>query len=245
MKYKLFLLIVLLHAVFSLLCCQNNATTQIQINNEMTHIKIFQFNSFQVNTFVIWDDSKECVIIDPGCFPEAECNVLTGFIVENGLHPVRLLNTHYHIDHILGNKFLKNHYRLSVEAHQAGNPFWTNGEIWAATFGVNEDDLVAPDAYLQDGDVVKFGHSTLKVLYTPGHADGSICFYNENDRYVIVGDVLFHTSIGRTDLPTGNYDLLKQSITEKLFTLPDDVTVYPGHGPKTTIGFEKENNPFL
>jgi len=208
-------------------------------------IQIFQFNDFQVNTFVIWDETKECIIIDPGCFSKTECAVLTDFIAKNGLQPVRLLNTHYHIDHILGNKYVKGHYRLQVEAHQTGYPFWTNGAIWAASFGVNEDDLVAPDVYLQDGEVIKFGHSSLKVLYTPGHADGSICFYNEDDKYVIVGDVLFYTSIGRTDLPTGNYDVLKQSIEDKLFTLPDNVTVYPGHGQKTTIGFEKMNNPFL
>ena len=211
----------------------------------MTQMQIFQFNDFQVNTFVIWYDTKECVIIDAGCFSAKEYDVLTAFIAKNGLQPVRLLTTHYHIDHILGNKYLKDYYRLPVEAHEAGNPFWTNASIWAATFGISQDELIAPDAYLQDGDEVKFGRSSLKVLYTPGHADGSICFYNENDRYVVVGDVLFHTGIGRTDLPTGNFDVLKQNITEKLFTLPDDVTVYPGHGPKTTIGFEKVNNPFL
>ena len=208
-------------------------------------MQIFQFNSFQVNTFVIWDETKECIIIDPGCLSEAERNVLTRFIADHQLRPVRLLNTHYHIDHILGNKYVKNHYHLLVEAHQAGDSFWKNASGWAASFGLSQGDLVAPDAYLKDGDEVKFGHSSLKVLYTPGHADGSICFYNKNDGYVIVGDVLFHTSIGRTDLPTGNYDVLKQSIMEKLFTLPDETVVYPGHGPKTSIGFEKGNNPFL
>jgi len=229
-------LFFLSYLIFSLLCCKNNTMTQMQI---------FQFNDFQVNTFIIWDDTKECIIIDPGCSSKAECDVLTTFIAENGLKPVRLLNTHYHIDHILGNKYVKNYYQLAVEAHQSGNMFWEDSSIWAASFGVKEDDLVAPDTYLKDGDEIKFGHSLLKVLYTPGHAAGSICFYNENDRYVIVGDVLFRTSIGRTDLPTGNFDILKKSIEEKLFTLPDDVTVYPGHGFKTTIGFEKENNPFL
>ena len=211
----------------------------------MTEKHIFQFNSFQVNTFVVWDETKECIIIDPGCLSEKECKVLTRFIAENHLQPVRLVNTHYHIDHILGNKFVKNYYRLPVEAHQAGKAFWDNASVWAANFGMNQDDLVAPDAYLQDGDEIKFGHSSLKVLYTPGHADGSICFYNKDENYVVVGDVLFHTSIGRTDLPTGNYDILRQSITEKLFTLPDETVVYPGHGPKTTIGFEKMHNPFL
>ena len=211
----------------------------------MTKMRIFQFNSFQVNTFVIWDGTKECIIIDPGCLSEAERNVLTRFIADHQLRPTHLLNTHYHIDHILGNKYVKNHYHLSVEAHQAGDSFWKNASGWAANFGLNQDDLLAPDAYLKDGDEIKFGHSSLNVLYTPGHADGSICFYNKTDSYVIVGDVLFHTSIGRTDLPTGNYDVLKQSIMEKLFTLPDETVVYPGHGPKTTIGFEKENNPFL
>jgi len=235
--YRKFLLtMILLYPLFSLLCCKNN---------EMTEKHIFQFNSFQVNTFVIWNERKECIIIDPGCLSEKECKILTRFIDDNQLKPVRLLNTHYHIDHILGNKFVKNHYQLPVEAHQAGRAFWENASVWAANFGVNKDELVAPDTYLQDGDEIKFGNSSIKVLYTPGHADGSICFYNKNENYVIVGDVLFHTSIGRTDLPTGNYDLLKQSIFDKLFTLPNETVVYPGHGPKTTIGFEKMNNPFL
>lgn len=211
----------------------------------MTQIQIFQFNAFHVNTFVIWDETKECIIIDSGCFSETECGVLTRFITNNRLQPVRLLTTHYHIDHILGNKYVKNYYHLPVEAHQAGNSFWKNASVWAANFDVNEDAMVVPDAYLQDGDEIKFGHSSLKVLYTPGHADGSICFYNENENYVIVGDVLFHTGIGRTDLPTGDYEVLKQSIIKKLFALPDETIVYPGHGPKTTIGFEKANNPFL
>jgi glyoxylase-like metal-dependent hydrolase (beta-lactamase superfamily II) len=211
----------------------------------MTQKQIYQFNSFQINTLVIWDETKECIIIDPGCFSEQECNVLTHFIADNHLKPVRLLNTHYHIDHILGNKYVKNYYRLPVEAHRAGSPFWQNTSVWTANFGISQDDLVAPDAYLQDGDEIKFGNSSLKVLYTPGHADGSICFYNKDENYVIVGDVLFHTSIGRTDLPTGNYDVLKQSIKEKLFILPDETVVYPGHGPETTIGYEKVNNSFL
>jgi glyoxylase-like metal-dependent hydrolase (beta-lactamase superfamily II) len=233
---KISLTTVLWCSIFSLLCCKNDA---------MTQQRIFQFNSFQVNTFVIWDETKECIIIDPGCLSEKERTILTRFIADNQLKPVHLLNTHYHIDHILGNKYVNNYYRLPVEAHSGGSPFWENTSYWAANFGLKHDDLVAPDAYLQNGDEIKFGNSSLKVLYTPGHADGSICFYNKDEKYVIVGDVLFHTSIGRTDLPTGNYDVLKQSIKEKLFTLPDKTVVYPGHGQQTTIGYEKVNNPFL
>lgn len=211
----------------------------------MTEIKIFHFNDLEVNTFVIWDETNECVIIDAGCIAEPECNALTRFISEKELVPVHLLTTHYHIDHIMGNKFVKNTYNLPIEAHEAGKIFWEQGDMWANSFGIDPKELVPADRFLKDGDVITFGNSSLKVLYTPGHADGSVCFYNERDGYVIVGDVLFYSSIGRTDLPSGNYDTIKESIHQKLFTLPDNTVVYPGHGPKTTIGYEKMHNPFL
>lgn len=211
----------------------------------MTQIKIFHFNDLEVNTFVIWDETGECVVIDAGCATDYECKALADFISENGLKPVHLLSTHYHIDHILGNKFVSETYQIPVTAHAAGEIFWKHGDLFASSFGVDRRELIAPDKFLKDGDVVVFGAGQLKVLYTPGHADGSVCFYNEKEGYVIVGDVLFYGSIGRTDLPSGNYDAIKKSIHEKLFTLPDDTVVYPGHGPKTAIGFEKMNNPYL
>lgn len=211
----------------------------------MTQIKIFHFNDLEVNTFVLWDETKECVIIDAGCATERECQTLADFISENGLKPLYLLSTHYHIDHILGNKFVSETYQIPVTAHAAGAIFWKHGDLFASSFGVDKKTLIAPEKFVKEGDLITFGNSRLKTLYTPGHADGSICFYNEEDDYVIVGDVLFYGSIGRTDLPSGDYETIKKSIYEKLFTLPDDTVVYPGHGPKTTIAFEKTNNPFL
>ncbi|MDR0364369.1 MAG: MBL fold metallo-hydrolase [Bacteroidales bacterium] len=211
----------------------------------MTQIQIFHFNDLEVNTYVIWDETKECVIIDAGCVRDYECRELTDFIAKADLKPVYLLTTHYHIDHIMGNKFVKETYRIPVCAHAAGEIFWKRGDMWAYSFGVNKNDLIAPDSFLKDNDIITFGVSRLKVLYTPGHADGSVCFYNEKEGYVVVGDVLFYSSIGRTDLPSGNFDTIKKSIYEKLYILPDETIIYPGHGPKTTVGFEKEHNPFL
>ncbi|MBE9491531.1 MAG: MBL fold metallo-hydrolase [Bacteroidetes bacterium] len=211
----------------------------------MIKIERFIFNLFEVNTYVLYDETKESVIIDPGCYESAEQNRLKKFIEEKGLKPVRLLNTHTHIDHILGNQFIVNQYNIKLEIHEKGLIFLNKLPVTAVGFGMIVDEVPQPGNFIKNGDIIKFGNSRLKVLYTPGHADGSVCFYNEEQKFVIVGDVLFNQSIGRTDLPTGDFDLLNKSIEEELFTLPDDVIVYPGHGPETTIGFEKINNPYV
>jgi hydroxyacylglutathione hydrolase len=211
----------------------------------MVKISTFTFNSFGENTYVIYDASCECVIIDPGCeFPQEE-EELSGFIESNGLKPVRMINTHAHIDHILGNTFVCEKYNLKPEAHMAGIKFYETARASGSVFGIKVGKVIIPADFLKEGDLVKFGNTILKVFYTPGHADGSICFVNDEDGFVITGDVLFQESIGRTDLPTGNLDRLLESIQLKLFTLPDSYVVYPGHGPTTTIGHEKRNNPFI
>jgi len=211
----------------------------------MITVKQFPFNPFQVNTYVLFDETKECVIIDPGMQGKNEEEELTNYIDANGLKPVLLLNTHAHIDHIVGNYFVANKYNLQLNAHKDCVGFLTNAAAYADSFGLKMGAVKSIDNFVGEEEKIKFGNSTIQVLYTPGHADGSLCFYSEKDNFVITGDVLFNQSIGRTDLPTGNYDLLQQSIWEKLFTLPDSTTAWPGHGPETNIGFEKLHNPFV
>jgi glyoxylase-like metal-dependent hydrolase (beta-lactamase superfamily II) len=211
----------------------------------MIHIERFAFNPFQVNTYILWDETKECAIIDPGCYGHAEQDEITGFIKDNGLKPVRLLNTHCHIDHIAGMAFISRKYGLKPEAHPAGLPFIRHSEKTGFIYGFEKLETIDPKLPLKEGDLIRFGQSELQVVETPGHADGSVCFISYADKFVITGDVLFHQSIGRSDLPTGDYDLLIKNIREKLLTLPHDFKVYPGHGPDTTIGFESYSNPFL
>jgi len=211
----------------------------------MITIEKFVFNAFQENTFLLYDETKECIIIDPGCYEEHEKNHLQDFISSNGLKPVKQIYTHCHVDHILGNNFIIETYGLKPEIHEAGLQFLLRGHEQGRIYGFQMEENAPTDLFIKEGDIVKFGNSELKVVYTPGHADGSICFINDDQKFVITGDVLFRDSIGRTDFPTGDFDVLMQSIHEKLFTLEDDFTVYCGHGPETSIGYEKVNNPFI
>lgn len=210
----------------------------------MLKLQSFVFNPFQENTFVLFDETKDCVIIDPGCIEETEKKELTDFIQDHDLHVKLLLNTHCHIDHVLGNYFVKEKYKTNLLIHKVEDPILKAVRVYAPNYGFYQYQETTPDGYLEEGDVVKFGQQVLKVLFVPGHAPGHIAFYDENSRILIGGDVLFYNSIGRTDLPGGDFNTLINSIHNKLFTLPDDVKVYPGHGPETTIGFEKRTNPF-
>lgn len=211
----------------------------------MISIKRFSFNPYQVNTYILFDETKECVIIDPGMDNENEKKLFLDYISENNLKPVKLLNTHAHIDHILANDYVSDTFEIKLYSHRDSIQFMEGAIEYASTFGLQMSAVKSIDETLVDGEFVEFGNSKIKVLETPGHANGSICFANEEDKFVITGDVLFRESIGRTDLPTGNYDLLQKSIWEKLFTLADDTTAYPGHGPETQIGFEKIHNPYV
>jgi glyoxylase-like metal-dependent hydrolase (beta-lactamase superfamily II) len=211
----------------------------------MLHIDRFVFNTFQVNTYILRDETKECAIIDAGCYAKAEQDRITGFIKDNGLKPVRLLNTHCHIDHIAGVAFISREYGLKPEAHPDGLSFIHHSQKTSFAYGFDKFETIDPELPLKEGDIIRFGHAELLVVETPGHAAGSVCFISHSDKFVITGDVLFSQSIGRTDFPTGDYDLLIKSIREKLLILPPDYKVYPGHGPETTIGFEAYSNPFL
>ncbi|MFH1122011.1 MAG: MBL fold metallo-hydrolase [Bacteroidota bacterium] len=211
----------------------------------MINIKTFVFNSFEVNSFVLYDETLECIIIDPGCHSDEEKEMLLRFIEEKKLKPVILLNTHFHIDHILGNHFVCNRYNLKPTGHAAGSMFWRTAREFGSVFNLKIDDVVKTELFVADGDQITVGKSLLEVRYTPGHADGSICLVSHLQKFIIAGDVLFYGSIGRTDLPTGDFDTLMDSIKTKLWVLEDDYIVYPGHGPKTSIGFEKINNPFI
>lgn len=203
------------------------------------------FNPFQENTYFIYDETKECIIIDPGCFNDSEETELEWHIKNNNLKPVRLINTHCHIDHVLGNRFVAEKYKLQVELHLMEVPLIRAVQHYASDYGINCPSSPEPFLFLKEGENISFGNSTLKMIHVPGHSPGSLCFYSEEEKFLIGGDVLFRMSIGRTDLPGGDYETLIKNIKQKLFKLPDDVIVYPGHGPETTIGFEKKNNPFL
>ena len=210
----------------------------------MLQVQSFVFNPFQENTYVLYDETKACVIIDPGCYESYEKEELASFIEGNQLNVSLLLNTHCHVDHVLGNAFVKDKYKVKFFIHANDEPVLKAVKAYAPNYGFNLYHEALPDGYLTEGEFVSFGNQRMKILFVPGHAPGHVAFYHEESKTLIGGDVLFLNSIGRTDLPGGNFNTLISSIHNKLFTLPDDVVVYPGHGPQTSIGFEKKTNPF-
>ncbi len=211
----------------------------------MIHVVSFVFNPFQENTWVLYDDTGECVIIDPGCYDEGEQEQLRQFIVQHRLTPVQLLNTHCHLDHIFGNAFVHKQWNLAPQIHRLELSFLERAPQISLMYGVfMEHPSPGPSGWLEEGQVIQFGHSHLEVLFVPGHAPGHVAFYAPNEGFVVSGDVLFYDSVGRTDLPGGHWPTLLQSIRKKLFVLPDTTRVLPGHGPETTIGREKKYNPF-
>ena len=213
----------------------------------MLKLDSFVFNPFAENTYVVYDDdTKECVIIDPGCSTAGEENELFGFIDSHRLKPLMAINTHGHIDHIVGNTAVQKRYGIPVAAHPNVKDDFLRSRQQAQLFGMSfmgEGEL--PDRDLEDGEVIKVGESTLEVISTPGHAMGSISLYAEIEGWVFTGDALFCRSIGRTDFPGGNYEQLRTNIIERLFHLPDDTEVYSGHGESTTIFDERKYNMFL
>lgn len=209
------------------------------------NLKAFINNPYQENTYIVYDDSKDCVIIDPGMYNAAEQNAVVCFIKENELKPVFLLNTHCHIDHVLGNKFVFDQYGLKPRFHKGELQLLQAVPAYAPQQGINYELSPEPEVFLPEIGTLVFGNSTFELLFCPGHSPAHLCFYSKADGFIIGGDVLFKASIGRTDLPGGNYEILINSIKTQLFVLPNEVKVYPGHGPMTTIGFEKQYNPFL
>lgn len=211
----------------------------------MFTVKAFTFSPVQENTYVLYNDKGNAFIIDPGCYFEEERDTLAQFLQQNKLQPVKLLNTHCHLDHVFGNKWVYETYGLELHLHPNEQQVLayapTSGLMWNLPF----DNYNGPFHFLNAGDELLLGDDLLKVLFAPGHAPGHVCFYCEKQGFVIGGDVLFRESIGRTDLPGGNHETLLNSIRTQLFTLPDETVVYSGHGPTTTIGYEKKHNPFL
>lgn len=208
-------------------------------------VKTFHFNPFQVNTYVLHDDTKEAIIIDPGNYSQREHEQLQEYIEKEGLSIQYVVNTHPHVDHVAGNKWCVEHYYCPVYIHEKAMKIYQQTHIYCAVLGMEMEHCPEPAKLLQEGDILTFGNQKLQVLYTPGHADGSICLYDESHKMVFVGDVLFAGSVGRTDLPTGSTPVLMQSIREKLMTLPDETTVFCGHEITTTIGYERIHNPFI
>ena len=205
----------------------------------------FTFNAFKENTYVLYDDSLECVIIDPGCNNDSERNKLVQFIEEKQLKPVKLINTHCHIDHVLGNKFVSEKYNLPLEAHEGEIPVLAANDTVSGMYGIPYDKSPDIEKFVESDIDYTFGNTTLRTIFTPGHSPASLSFYEATTKVLIAGDTLFQMSIGRTDLPGGDYDTLIRNIKEKLLTLPEETVVYSGHGPSTTIGQEKRANPFL
>lgn len=209
-------------------------------------IKRFEFNMFPVNCYVLWDETKEAVILDAGCFYPEEQEKLKNFIRSNELQVKYVLNTHLHLDHVFGNAFVKREFGLRPTACQKDEFLLPKIADYCHQFGfqLNEEPPTL-GGYISDGDEITFGHTTLKALHVPGHSPGSIAFYNAKDACVFSGDVLFRGSIGRTDLDGGNPQQLINSIRTKLLTLPEETIVYPGHGEPTQVGYEKMYNPFF
>jgi glyoxylase-like metal-dependent hydrolase (beta-lactamase superfamily II) len=211
----------------------------------MLQVKSFVFNPVQENTYVLFNEKDACCIIDPGCYFANERKTLEQFIDQQHLVPKYLLNTHCHLDHVFGNKFIFEKYSLSLRLHELEKLVLdlapAAGLQWNMPFENYRGNLI----YLKPGDSIWLDSDELKILFTPGHSPGSICFYHQAGKFIISGDVLFRLSIGRTDLPGADHQTLLDSIHRELFSLPDDTLVYPGHGEPTTIGYEKKFNPFL
>ncbi len=211
----------------------------------MFQIKIFTFSPIQENTYVLYNENKEAIIIDPGCYFSAEEETLKAFLSDNQLTPVLLLNTHCHLDHVFGNNWVHKQYGLELHFHPDDEKMLQyapeSGKMWGMEF----TNYSGPFHYLSEYQTITLGDDSLTIFHTPGHSPGSVSFYCAKQQFIISGDVLFKESVGRTDLPGGSFDVLANSIRTKLFVLPGNTTVYSGHGDPTSIQHEKDNNPFV
>lgn len=210
----------------------------------MLSIETFEFNPFSENTYLLYDETGEAVVIDAGCYEREEEKELSDFIEQKRLIVKAIWNTHSHIDHILGSYYVKDRYKVPMLTHRIDEQMLRMGKISAQMYGLPRFTDVAADGYINEGEQLKFGNQSFDVLFVPGHAPGHVAFYHRQQKVLFGGDVLFYRSIGRSDLPGGDHNTLIESIHKKIFTLPDDVVVYPGHGPTTTVGEEKVENPF-
>ena len=211
----------------------------------MITIQDFCFSAFQENTYVLYNEFKEAIIIDPGCYTRIEEKILSDFIRKENLKPSLLLNTHCHLDHVFGNNYVSETYGLTAHIHPNEQIVLDRLPEAAAKWGVPTEAYKGPIQYIQEGEIISLGKDSFKVLLTPGHSPGSVCFYHAEQDFMIGGDLIFKDGVGRTDLPGANpLDLIK-SIRTQIFPLPDSLTIYSGHGPATTWGREKEHNPYI
>jgi hydroxyacylglutathione hydrolase len=211
----------------------------------MLTIQTFIFSPVRENTYILFNELKQCLIIDPGCYFDEEKQQLKGFISQNNLQPIMLLNTHCHLDHVFGNKFIADTYKLTLQLHEKEKVVLSYAPTSGLMYNLPFDNYAGSFTFLKEGDKILLGQDELEVIEAPGHSPGSICFYCRKQNFIISGDVLFQGSIGRTDLPLGDHRTLLKSIKTKLMVLPGETLVYNGHGPATTIGAEKMSNPFL
>ena len=211
----------------------------------MISIHIFTFNALQENTYLLYDETKECVIIDPGCYDKEEQNELVDFIATKNLTPVLLLNTHCHVDHVLGNAFVGDKYKLTVHTSKIEEAQLRSVKLYAPMYGFTNYHEVETVKHIEAGEKIHFGTSELEILSVPGHSPGHLAFWSQVQGFCVAGDVLFRGSIGRYDLPGGDYKTLERSIKEVMYALPNETVIYAGHGPKTDIEFEKKNNPYV
>jgi len=212
----------------------------------MTQVVMLTYNPFSENTYLIYDETGECVIIDPGCYTTMEERHLAQMIREKNLKPVKLLNTHGHLDHVFGNRFVLDTWGLEAAIHPGEHPVLEAVERIAQMYGVPmRSGVPPPGPALADDEQIHFGNTTLRCILAPGHSPAHLCFYCEKEGFLIGGDVLFEGSIGRTDLPGGDYDTLINSIRTRIYTLPDETVVWSGHGENTTVGHEARTNPFV
>ncbi|MCT1523641.1 MBL fold metallo-hydrolase [Sphingobacterium hotanense] len=211
----------------------------------MLQIKTFVFNPYQENTYLIIDENKDCIIVDPGMHNYIEEKQFSDYIAEHNLKPIYLINTHGHIDHVLGNKYVADTYGLTPQFHEGELPLVIQVQNYAPQMGIRYEPSPIPETFLTENDTITIGDETIRLILAPGHSPAHLCLYSESNNFLIGGDVLFKGSIGRTDLPGGNHQQLLNSIATNIYTLPEDTVVYPGHGPTTTIKEEKQSNPFI
>lgn len=213
----------------------------------MIKYKVFEFNPFAENTYLVWEtESRGCMVIDPGCYGEPENRTIKSFLDDNNLRLIYILNTHCHLDHIFGNGYIKSVFADSLLfIPERENSLYFSGPSQAQMFGLSMDRPPDPDGYFDFEQVIRLGDSEFSVLSTPGHTSDGMSFYNREEGICFTGDTLFRESIGRTDLPGGDYEKLIDSINKKLLSLPESTVILPGHGESSTISYERSNNPFL
>lgn len=215
------------------------------ITLQMIQIEVFTVNGFQENTYLLFDDSGEAILIDPGFYEQHEVVDLDEYIADNGLTLTKIVNTHSHIDHVLGVDYVKQKYKVPFLIHPEDEQTLRMNKIVADMYGMPKYREPEVDGFFKEGEKIDFGNSSLDIVFAPGHAPGHVMFISHEQKFVIGGDVIFQTSIGRTDLPGGDHETLLNSIRKQVFTLPEDYVIHCGHGPSTNVGFEKEHNPFL